>query len=86
MEWICNVIKEKMQRDVKVVSVKKEAEDEYRSELNEKLKEFVWGTENCSSWHHDEYGNNIATYPGSLRAYWKETKKVDFSKLNFEQQ
>jgi hypothetical protein len=73
-----------MRRNAQVVSVKKDAEEEYKTTVVSKLKNFVWGADKCSSWYDDEYGNNQSIFPGNALEYWFQTRKVNFSKLNFE--
>jgi hypothetical protein len=84
MEWIIQVLREKIRRNSQVVCVKEEAEIEYRRMLNRKMKEHVWGVEKCGTWYEDEYGTNLVIFPGTLSSYWNMTRKADFSKLYFE--
>jgi hypothetical protein len=77
------VIKEMIRRDSRAVSVKPEAEIQYRTMINDKMKKLVWGAYKCESWYNTEDGTNTTVHPGNATSYWSSTKNVDFDKLDF---
>ncbi|KAH0536178.1 hypothetical protein FGG08_006917 [Glutinoglossum americanum] len=58
-------IKPILEGDVSQVEVKREAEENYTRDIQEKLKSTVWMTGGCTNWYKAENGWNSAAYPYS---------------------
>jgi len=84
MDWVVKVLKEMKRKRARYVQVTEEAERSYRNMINEKTKDFVWGSYSCGSWYIDKNGVNVAIYPGNLTSFWNQTRKVDLDKLIME--
>jgi len=73
-----------MKRKAKSVSIKKSAEEEYMRKTEEEIMKTVYGNFSCGSWFTDSRGVVTTLYPKSSISFWKNTRKVDFSKFDFE--
>ncbi len=51
-------------RGLQTVEVRKDAQDAYNKDLQEKLSTSVWMNGGCASWYLDKHGNNTTLWPG----------------------
>ncbi len=61
------------------LELKMEVQQAYNEEIQERLKSTVWQSGGCKSWYQNEVGENPTIWPGSNRAFRRETRKVDIS-------
>ncbi len=62
MDWVANVLKEMIDRNSKVVSVKESTVTKYMDELRTQCTHMVWQKSLCNPWYTDEQGRNVSMY------------------------
>lgn len=77
------VLSEMRDRNAKLVTVKKTAEEEYMKSLMDDMKTTVWGSTQCGSWYANNRGVVTVLWPNNLVSYYNALKKVDNSIFNF---
>jgi len=83
VNFMINVIREMTQRNAKVVNVKVSAEDEFMDKLKVDLENTVWKREKCGSWYANPRGEITTLWGDNCTNYWRQTKKIDWSKFEF---
>lgn len=78
------VIREMIARETKTCAIKERAVDEHMTYMKEQMKKTVWYSENCGAWYQNTAGSITGLWPKNSTFFWKQTRNVDFSKLNFE--
>ncbi|WP_194815277.1 NAD(P)/FAD-dependent oxidoreductase [Nocardia sp. XZ_19_385] len=61
------------------VEVRRDAQDTYNKDLQQKLAKSVWNTGGCASWYLDKHGNNTTLWPDFTFEFRRLTKKFDVS-------
>ncbi|MEV0245274.1 NAD(P)/FAD-dependent oxidoreductase [Nocardia sp. NPDC050712] len=61
------------------VEVRREVQDTYNQDLQQKLAKSVWSTGGCASWYMDKHGNNTTLWPDFTFEFRRLTKKFDVS-------
>ena len=74
-----------MKRKAKVISLKAIAEEEFMSILDVRLKNTVWGTENCGSWYANKRGDITLLWSDNCISYWWQTRNINWSQFDFVQ-
>lgn len=62
---------------LQAVEVRREVQDRYNRELQERLKKTVWATGGCVSWYMTASGKNTTLWPGFTFQYRKATQRFD---------
>lgn len=62
---------------LRTVEVRRDAQDAYNAELQQKLSKTVWNTGGCASWYLDKHGNNTTLWPDFTFRFRDITKKFD---------
>jgi cation diffusion facilitator CzcD-associated flavoprotein CzcO len=57
------------------LAVSDQAQREFNSDLQRRLKSSVWSVGGCVSWYLDPAGVNRAIWPGSTVRYWRKTRR-----------
>ena len=65
---------------LKSVDVKKEVEDDYNKDLQDRLSRTVWQSGGCVSWYQTKTGKNVTLWPGFTFTFMKRTKKFEKDK------
>lgn len=60
----------------KAIAPRRDVQDQFNADLQDKLAGTVWNTGGCSSWYLDEHGKNRTLWAGFTWQYWLETRKV----------
>ena len=81
--YIGECLREMIQKDIKVLNVKKSTNDEYQSWSQETIKNKAYNSESCTSWYKNARGINWTLWPTHLTKYWRETRSVNLSHYNF---
>ncbi|MFB8006141.1 flavin-containing monooxygenase [Nocardia sp. NPDC056000] len=64
---------------VRTIEVRKDVQDEYNAELQQKLSGAVWSTGGCASWYMDKHGNNTTLWPDFTFRFRSLLQKFDVS-------
>ncbi len=83
VNWIIRILREMMKCGAKSVSVKAGAEEKYMRRLEEDMMKTIYGNYDCGSWFADSRGKITSLYPKNAISYWRNTRRVDFSKFDF---
>ncbi|MFC3962582.1 flavin-containing monooxygenase [Nocardia jiangsuensis] len=62
---------------LRTVEVRRDAQESYNAELQQKLAGTVWNTGGCASWYLDKHGNNTTLWPDFTFRFRSQTKKFD---------
>ncbi|NLE82359.1 MAG: NAD(P)/FAD-dependent oxidoreductase [Rhodococcus sp.] len=65
--------------DLGTVEVRKDAQDSYNKNLQEKLSHSVWNNGGCASWYLDKHGNNTTLWPGFTFDFRRQTRRFDLA-------
>jgi len=57
--------------------VRREAQDAYNEEIQERLSRTVWNTGGCGSWYFDGNGRNSIQWPGYTFEFRRRTRRFD---------
>ena len=72
-----------MKKDAKMCRIKPEAEEKFNGTYDRKMSRTVYGHKACLETLEGEKGFNTFIFPGGISAYWRATRKPDFSKFEF---
>ncbi|MRH91141.1 SidA/IucD/PvdA family monooxygenase [Nocardia sp. SYP-A9097] len=64
---------------LRTIEVRKDVQDEYNVELQQKLTGAVWNTGGCASWYLDKHGNNTTLWPDFTFRFRSLLEKFDVS-------
>ncbi|WP_406265368.1 NAD(P)/FAD-dependent oxidoreductase [Nocardia sp. NBC_00881] len=62
---------------LRTVEVRRDMQDAYNKDLQQKLSGSVWVTGGCSSWYLDKHGNNTTLWPDFTFEFRRRTKRFD---------
>src|SRR5690554_7902887 len=62
-------------RNMSYMTVKKEAQDAYNLEVQERLQGTVWES-GCRSWYQQADGKNFVLWPATTLTFWKRNHSV----------
>ncbi|NLU83899.1 NAD(P)/FAD-dependent oxidoreductase [Rhodococcus sp. HNM0569] len=63
--------------DLGTVEVRRDVQDRYNTDLQDRLASSVWMNGGCASWYLDKHGNNTTLWPGFTFEFRNETRKFD---------
>ncbi|WP_410608628.1 flavin-containing monooxygenase [Amycolatopsis sp. lyj-109] len=75
--YVVDAIKLADARGAAALDVRPGVQDEFQSEIQDKLVKGVWTQGGCKSWYLDAQGVNRTIWPGFTWRYWLQTRKVD---------
>ncbi|QIS22483.1 flavin-containing monooxygenase [Nocardia terpenica] len=61
--YIADAIDTMSKRGLRTVEVRRDAQDAFNRDLQDKLTGTVWSTGGCASWYLDKHGNNTTLWP-----------------------
>ncbi|MCX5043719.1 NAD(P)/FAD-dependent oxidoreductase [Aldersonia sp. NBC_00410] len=64
---------------LRTVEVRRDAQDAYNRDLQDRLSASVWMNGGCASWYLDKHGNNTTLWPGFTFEFRSLTKNFDLS-------
>jgi cation diffusion facilitator CzcD-associated flavoprotein CzcO len=59
------------------IDVRREAQDRYNAELQQRMAKTVWATGGCTSWYTTASGKNTTLWPGFTFQFRKQTQRFD---------
>lgn len=62
---------------------RRDAQDQFNTELQRDLERSVWNTGGCRSWYLDAHGNNRTLWGGFTWQYWASTRTLDVDEYCF---
>ncbi|MGA9873971.1 MAG: NAD(P)/FAD-dependent oxidoreductase [Rhodococcus sp. (in: high G+C Gram-positive bacteria)] len=65
--------------DIGVIEVRKDVQDEYNNDLQNRMANSVWMNGGCASWYLDKHGNNTTLWPDFTFRFRSMTKKFDLA-------
>lgn len=65
-----------LDRNLHALSVRREPQDRYNADLQERLVATTWAS-GCRSWYLTEDGRNVTLYPGFATRFSRDTAPVD---------
>lgn len=83
VDFVTSAIAEMMKRNVQVISLTKDAEDEFMDKLNVDMKDTIWGREGCGSFYVNTKGDVVVLWPNSSLSYWWQLRNTNWSKFEF---
>jgi cation diffusion facilitator CzcD-associated flavoprotein CzcO len=81
--YVLDAIKLVESRGARALRVRREAQERFQADIQQKLADGVWTTGGCTSWYLDAKGVNRTIWPGFTWKYWLATRKVDASDYEF---
>src|SRR5262249_26391017 len=74
--YVMDALRTMREHGLKLVDVKRAAQDRYNARLQERLKDTVWMS-GCMSWHLTRTGRNTTIWPGFTFEYRLRTRRFD---------
>jgi hypothetical protein len=71
-------------RRARSMDVRADAMREHNVELQRRLARTVWASPACTSWYKTASGKVLATYPGYITRYVRETRRPRYADYVFE--
>lgn len=65
--------------DIGVIEVRKDVQDDYNADLQDRMANSVWMNGGCASWYLDKHGNNTTLWPDFTFRFRNMTKKFDLA-------
>ncbi|WP_072806865.1 flavin-containing monooxygenase [Rhodococcoides yunnanense] len=65
--------------DIGVIEVRKDVQDEYNADLQDRMSNSVWMNGGCASWYLDKHGNNTTLWPDFTFRFRAITRKFDLA-------
>ena len=79
VEYVLDALRTMDAQGLASVDVRREAQDAFNAELQERLRGTVWSTGGCASWYLDDTGRNTTLWPGSTWPFRRRTRRFDAS-------
>jgi cation diffusion facilitator CzcD-associated flavoprotein CzcO len=77
-------IRELARRGARSMDVRAEVMQRHNAELQRRLAATVWASPSCTSWYKTGSGKILATYPGYITRYVRETRRPRYADYAFE--
>lgn len=81
--YIVDAVKKMQEKGLKSIEVKKEIQDNFNEEIQQKLKGSIW-LSGCNSWYISEDGKNHTLWPGFTFEFWNRTKTINLKDYEVE--
>ncbi|WP_037158365.1 flavin-containing monooxygenase [Rhodococcoides fascians] len=65
--------------DIGVIEVRKDIQDDYNADLQDRMADSVWMNGGCASWYLDKHGNNTTLWPDFTFRFRAITRKFDLA-------
>jgi hypothetical protein len=59
------------------VEVRRDVQDAWNADVQERLRKTVWNTGGCASWYIDRNGDNPIMWPGFTFSFRRMTRRFD---------
>ncbi|WP_068271480.1 flavin-containing monooxygenase [Aldersonia kunmingensis] len=79
INYVADALRTAERKSVRTVEVRREAQDRYNRDLQERLSKSVWMNGGCASWYLDKHGNNTTLWPGFTFEFRNITRNFDLS-------
>lgn len=63
--------------DIGVIEVRRDAQDEFNADLQDRMAKSVWMNGGCASWYMDKHGHNTTLWPDFTFEFRRLTKHFD---------
>jgi cation diffusion facilitator CzcD-associated flavoprotein CzcO len=77
IRYVIDALRTMKARGLAAVEVRREAQDAWNAEVQERLKTTVWNTGGCASWYLDRNGDNPIMWPGFTFSFRRRTRRFD---------
>ncbi|MDV7197558.1 NAD(P)/FAD-dependent oxidoreductase [Rhodococcus kroppenstedtii] len=77
LNYVIDALNTMDRHNLGVVEVRRDVQDRYNNELQQKLGKSVWLTGGCASWYLDKHGNNTTLWPDFTFEFRRITKEFD---------
>ena len=64
------------------LDARQDAQDRWCADIERRMEPTVWATGGCVSWYLNAAGRNPTLWPGSLRRFRRETRRIDVSEYD----
>ncbi|MCQ4119362.1 flavin-containing monooxygenase [Rhodococcus tibetensis] len=79
INYVTDAIAALEENGIRTVEIRKEVQDAYNRDLQEKLSNSVWMTGGCASWYLDRHGNNTTLWPDFTFKFRRQTQRFDLA-------
>lgn len=83
VNFVTSAIDEMMKRDAQVISLTKDAEDQFMDKLDDGMKDSVWARGSCGSFYVNPKGDVVVVWPNSTVSYWWQLRNTNWSNFEF---
>jgi cation diffusion facilitator CzcD-associated flavoprotein CzcO len=77
LSYVIDALKTMRRDGTAAVEVRREVQDAWNAEVQEKLQSTVWNTGGCASWYMDRNGDNPIMWPGFTFTFRRMTRRFD---------
>jgi cation diffusion facilitator CzcD-associated flavoprotein CzcO len=77
LSYVIDALKTMRRDGTDAVEVRREVQDAWNAEVQEKLQSTVWNTGGCASWYMDRNGDNPIMWPGFTFTFRRMTRRFD---------
>jgi cation diffusion facilitator CzcD-associated flavoprotein CzcO len=77
LHYVVDAISTMKSRKITRAEVRRDVQDAYNDELQDRLSGSVWMTGGCASWYLDAHGNNTTLWPDFTFRFRRQTKRFD---------
>jgi cation diffusion facilitator CzcD-associated flavoprotein CzcO len=75
IHYVVQGLKAARARGARALEVRREVQDSWNAELQERLRGSVWNTGGCASWYLDKSGDNPVMWPGQTFTFRRRTRE-----------
>ncbi|WP_186628059.1 NAD(P)/FAD-dependent oxidoreductase [Rhodococcus sp. BP22] len=79
LNYVIDAIDTIDKHDIGVIEVRKDVQDDYNADLQDRMADSVWMNGGCASWYLDKHGNNTTLWPDFTFRFRKITRKFDLA-------
>lgn len=77
INYVASALEEMDRHRLATFEVREDAQADYNSRVQQRMKTTIWTTGGCSSWYLDAHGNNTTLWPSFTFAFRQQTRKFD---------
>jgi cation diffusion facilitator CzcD-associated flavoprotein CzcO len=77
LSYVVDALKSMRRDGAEAVEVKREVQDAWNADIQERLQKTVWNTGGCSNWYLDRNGDNPIMWPGFTFSFRRMTRRFD---------
>ncbi len=79
LNYVVDALKTIAAHDIGTIEVRKDVQDDYNADLQDRMSKSVWMNGGCSSWYLDRHGNNTTLWPDFTFRFRSITRKFDLA-------